>query len=67
MIAPNAYEDATGVDIRHKTDASGNNVLSTTYTVINAQDREWNPRFYLFPIKLDEINRNDKLVQNPLY
>lgn len=66
MIAPVAYEDATGVSIRHKIDNSGN-ILSSTYDVIKAQDREWNPRFYLFPIKLDEINRNEKLVQNPLY
>lgn len=66
MIAPEAYQDATGVSIRHKVD-NNLNVLSTTYSVIMAQDREWNPRFYLFPIKLDEINRNNKLVQNPLY
>lgn len=66
MIAPTAYQDAQGVSIRTKVDDAGN-VLSRTFTVINAQDREWNPRFYFFPIKLDEINRNYKLVQNPLY
>ena len=66
MIAPDAYQDATGISIRHKIDNNGN-VLSTTYAVINAQDREWNPRFYLFPIKSDEIQRNNKLIQNPLY
>ena len=66
MIAPIAYEDAQGVSIRTKVDNSGN-VLSRTYTVITAQDRDWKPRFYFFPIKLDEINRNNKLVQNPLY
>ncbi|HTE08915.1 MAG TPA: RagB/SusD family nutrient uptake outer membrane protein, partial [Flavitalea sp.] len=66
MIAPEAYEDAAGISIRHKVDGSGN-VLSTTYTTINVQDREWKPSFYLFPVKLDELNRNSKLVQNPLY
>jgi hypothetical protein len=66
MIAPEAYEDAEGISIRHKLDGSGN-VLSTTYTTINVQDREWKPSFYLFPVKLDELNRNAKLVQNPLY
>jgi hypothetical protein len=66
MIAPEAYQDATGVSIRHKVD-NNKNILSSTYSVIMAQDRDWNPRFYLFPIKLDEINRNDQLVQNPLY
>lgn len=66
MIAPQAYENAQGVSIRHKIDAGGN-ILSSTYSVINAQNRAWNPRFYLFPIKLDEMNRNKQLVQNPLY
>jgi hypothetical protein len=66
MIAPSAYTDAEGVSIRHKVDASGN-VISSTYTPISAQDRAWRDAFYLFPIKLDEINRNGNLVQNPLY
>ena len=67
MIAPTAYEDAQGVSIRYKIDDAGNVIAGPTYTVITAQDRDWNPRFYLFPIKLDEMNRNNKLVQNPLY
>ncbi len=66
MIAPEAYQNAQGVSVRHKTDAAGN-VISTTYSVIKAQDRAWNPRFYLLPIKLDEMNRNSNLIQNPLY
>lgn len=33
------------------------------YTVKDVQDRAWNQRFYLFPIALDELNRNEKLVQ----
>ena len=66
MIAPPAYEEAKGVGIRHKLDASGN-VTSTTYSIISAHERTWNPRFYLFPNKLEEMNRNDKLIQNPLY
>ena len=66
LIAPAAYTNAEGVNIRHKIDASGN-ILSSTFSVINAQNRAWNPRFYLFPIKLDEMNRNKQLVQNPLY
>jgi starch-binding outer membrane protein, SusD/RagB family len=68
MIAPEAYQNAAGVSIRYKVDASGTNILSgPTYTVMNAQDRAWNPRFYFMPIKLDEMNRNKNLVQNPLY
>jgi hypothetical protein len=67
MIAPVAYEDAKGVSVRYKLNADGTIQSGPTYTVIIAQDRDWNPRFYFFPIKLDELNRNDKLIQNPLY
>ena len=66
MIAPDAYTDAEGIDIRHKVDASGN-IIESTYTPVMVQEREWKPSFYLFPIKLDEMNRNDQLIQNPLY
>lgn len=67
MIAPAAYQDAQGVSIRYKIDDAGNILSGPAYSVIMAQDRDWNPRFYLFPIKLDEMNRNKNLVQNPLY
>ncbi|WP_018616101.1 RagB/SusD family nutrient uptake outer membrane protein [Segetibacter koreensis] len=67
MIAPQAYTVGQGISIRYKANASGNPIAPPTYSVINAQDRAWNQRFYFFPIKLDEINRNDKLIQNPLY
>jgi hypothetical protein len=66
MIAPQVHPNAAGVNIRHKVDASGN-VISTTFSMINAQDRAWNNRFYFLPISADEINRNANLVQNPLY
>ena len=67
MTAPQAYQDAKGVDIRQKIDAAGSPTGAPTYSIITAQSRAWNPRFYFFPIKLDEINRNNKLIQNPLY
>jgi hypothetical protein len=67
MIAPSAYENAQGVNIRYKIDANGNVIAGPTYTVVSVQDRAWNPRFYFLPIKLDEMNRNNKLIQNPLY
>ncbi len=66
MIGANAYEDATGVKVTGKMDAGGN-ISDRTYSVIDIQDREWNPRFYFLPIKLDEMNRDSSLIQNPLY
>jgi starch-binding outer membrane protein, SusD/RagB family len=66
MIAPQAYENAAGVNVTGDMSADGT-ISNRTYSVIKAQDRAWNQRFYLLPIKLDEMNRNTKLIQNPLY
>src|SRR6266498_911608 len=37
------------------------------YSISVAQPRLWDPRFYMLPVALDEINRNPLLIQNPLY
>ena len=66
MIAPQAYTDAKGVNVTGTILPDGT-ITNRTYSVITSQTRAWNPRFYLLPIELDEINRNNKLVQNPLY
>ena len=67
LIAPQAYANAAGVRIDGTMNATGTVMPSRTYSLINAQTRDWNARFYFLPIKLDEMNRNSKLVQNPLY
>jgi len=66
MIGPEAYSDAKGVNVNGTINPDGT-ITGRSYSVITSQARSWNPRFYLLPIKLDEINRNNKLVQNPLY
>ncbi|PSR53508.1 RagB/SusD family nutrient uptake outer membrane protein [Adhaeribacter arboris] len=66
MIADQAYVDAAGVSVTGNMNADGT-ITNRTYAPIKIQDREWNPRFYFLPIKLDETNRNNKLIQNPLY
>jgi hypothetical protein len=66
MIAPQAYVNATGVNVTGNMSADGT-ISNRSYSVVKIQDREWNPRFYFLPIELDEINRNNKLIQNPLY
>jgi hypothetical protein len=62
MIAPEVIVNAQGIDIRYKYGAT-----DPVYTPIKIQDREWNDRSYFMPILLDEMNKNDLLVQNPLY
>jgi len=67
MIAPEVYTDAEGVDVRYKLNADKITAVKPTFTIITVQEREWNDRAYFLPIRLDEINRNNMLVQNPLY
>lgn len=62
MIAPQVMVDAYGLDIRYHYDQD-----KPTYEIIHVQERDWKDRFYFFPIKLDEMNRNNLLIQNPLY
>ena len=80
MIPEQAYVDAKTVEIVYPSDANGNPIGTTIYNPTGfpslrksgsnvgiGQQRAWLPRFYLLPIKTDEMNRNSKLVQNPLY
>ena len=63
MIAPSAIQNAEGVRIEHP---YGSNV--PTYEIIQVQDRAWKDnKSYFLPILLDELNRNDQLIQNPGY
>jgi hypothetical protein len=67
MIAPDVYKDVQAIDILHKLNAD-KETTTPVYTIIpSVQKRAWNNRFYFLPIKLDEMNRNDKLIQNPGY
>ncbi len=62
MIAPNVINNAEGVEIIHQLDGS------TTYSTIEVQERGWSSnKSYFLPILLDELNRNENLIQNPGY
>lgn len=62
MIAPDVINNAQGVEIIHNLDGT------TTYNIIEVQDRGWNDnKSYFLPILLDELNRNENLIQNPGY
>ena len=71
MIAPDVMdEDAAGITI---TAEAANRSDRSTYTNyeynvnVSIQARSWNDKMYFQPIPLEEINRNDLLVQNPNY
>ncbi len=62
MIAPEVINNAQGVEIIHKLDGT------TNYSNLEVQDRGWNDnKSYFLPILLDELNRNENLIQNPGY
>lgn len=67
MIGEQAYTPAQGIRILYK--LNDDKVTTTpSYSVIpSVIARSWNPRFYFLPIKLDEMNKNNNLIQNPLY
>lgn len=62
MIAPDVLKNAQGIDIRYPHGST-----QPTYTVTEVQDRAWNNKAYLLPILLDEMNKNELLIQNPGY
>jgi len=67
MIAEQAYTDVQGIDILYKL-APDHVTTTPTYKVIpSVIARAWKPSFYFLPIKLDEMNKNSALIQNPLY
>jgi len=67
MIPEEGYTDVMAVQPVYKLNPDHTTAATPTYTIVDVQPRDWKPRFYFLPIALDEMNRNDKLVQNPLY
>lgn len=69
-IAPDHYEDAYGITI---TAQATNRQDRSTYFGLTydpsrlVQERGWSDSHYFAPIHIDEINRNDQLIQNPGY
>ncbi|MDO4165330.1 MAG: RagB/SusD family nutrient uptake outer membrane protein [Bacteroides sp.] len=62
MIAPDVIKNAQGVDIRYPYGSDQPN-----YSIIEVQERAWNDKAYLMPVYLDEMNKNNLLIQNPGY
>lgn len=66
MIAPEELDDdAHGIYIYGALQNDGS--LDFSYEVVPVQDRGWNDKVYFLPIPEDEMNKNEMLVQNPLY
>jgi hypothetical protein len=67
-IGPDAYNiSVTKANILYKLlpDKTTATVPTITHEVV--ETRAWNNKAYFFPILRDEMNKNDKLIQNPGY
>lgn len=62
MIAPDVIENVEGIRIEYPFGGG-----DPSYQVIEVQDRGWLNKSYFLPILLDELNRNNLLIQNPGY
>lgn len=68
MIADEAYTPVEGVDIKYRLlPGGGYGPPEYKKNSITWENREFKNNFYLLPITLAEMNKNSKLVQNPLY
>ena len=63
MIAPDVIKNAQGIDIRYPY-GDGKQV----YSITEVQERgDGRTNLYFLPILLDEIQKNELLIQNPDY
>jgi len=61
-------QNALGIDVFGKLQVpNDNSSLKHTYSMINAQDRDFPDKMYFMPIPAGEIRANGNLVQNPGY
>jgi hypothetical protein len=63
-IADNSLSDAKGMDIA---ETNRNGVITTTWKLIDVEDRVFDPKIYWVPISTNEIKKDPALVQNPGY
>jgi len=67
LIAPEAYQQFSGVSVVYKLNADHTTATIPTITPIVVQKSAWLDKAYLFPVSRDEMNKNALLVQNPNY
>ena len=67
VLGPEAYVSATGVNVLYKLNPDKTTATIPTIMPIVIQERSWLDKAYFFPIMRDEMNKNDKLIQNPGY
>jgi hypothetical protein len=69
MIADKVYVNPEITQPVYLWNGTSTNILPTYSVLFETGNfrRSWHPKSYFLPISIDEMNRNSKLVQNPLY
>lgn len=67
LIADQAYHPMHGVSVLYPLNPDHTTAAIPTITPIVIQLGAWLDKSYFFPISRGEVNKNDKLVQNPKY
>jgi starch-binding outer membrane protein, SusD/RagB family len=67
MIGPEAYHAVHGVTVVYKLNPDHTTATIPTITPVEIMTGSWDDKAYFMPISRDELNKNNKLFQNPGY
>lgn len=67
VIGPEAYHPVLRANVRYKLLPDNTTATIPTITHEVFQNRSWDDRAYFMPIHRAEVDKNDKLIQNPGY
>ncbi len=67
MIGPKAYVNALAANVVYKLNPDKTTATIPTVTHFVYETYSWNDKAYFLPILRDEMNKNNKLIQNPGY
>ncbi len=67
LIGPEAYHNMHGVTITYKLNPDHTTATIPTIEPVQIMTGSWDDKAYFFPISRAEMNKNNKLAQNPGY
>jgi len=67
LIGPKAYVNALASNVIYKLNPDKTTATTPTVTHTVYETYSWNNKAYFLPILRDEMNKNNKLIQNPGY
>jgi hypothetical protein len=67
LIGPEAYIPVHGVEVVYELNPDKTTATIPTITPVQIMPGTWEDKAYFFPISREEMNKNNKLIQNPGY